>query len=105
MLKLEESNFQKEVTEVSGKVFVYYYTDEAELHKTLEPFVKEMSEKYNGKMKFTSLDSAKEKELAESQGITIFPTVDIFENGQKIMQLIKDDCTQESIEQIIKDYI
>ena len=43
--------------------------------------------------------------LAISQKVLGLPVMAIYKDGEKVEELVKDDCTAESIEAMIKKYI
>ena len=98
MLDLTKENFEAEVLKAEGKVFVDFYGDGC------VPYVHEYSEKYGDKMKFCSLNTTKARRLAISQKVLGLPVMAIYENGQMIDSVVKDDATAESIEAMILKY-
>ena len=73
--------------------------------KALEPFVQEMHQKYGDKMAFAGLNTTKARRLAISQKVLGLPVMAIYQNGEKVEELVKDDCTHENIEAMIKRYL
>ena len=57
------------------------------------------------KLKFTSLNTTKARRLAIGQKILGLPVMAIYKDGEKVDELVKDDCTPETIEAMIKKYI
>ena len=55
--------------------------------------------------KFTSLNTTKARRLAISQKVLGLPVMAIYKDGEKVEELVKDDCTPESIEAMIKKYL
>ena len=55
-------------------------------------------------MKFCSLNTTKARRLAISQKVLGLPVMAIYENGQMIDSVVKDDATAESIEAMILKY-
>lgn len=103
MVELTKENFEEEVA--SGKVFVDFYGDGCAPCEALKPFVHSCAEKYGDKLKFTALNTTKARRLAISQKVLGLPVMAIYENGEKIEELIKDDVTEKSIEEMIKRHI
>ena len=56
-------------------------------------------------MKFCALNTTKARRLAIAQKVMGLPVMAIYENGAQIDVLVKDDCTAESIEEMIKKHI
>lgn len=99
MLDLTKENFEAEVLKAEGKVFVDFYGDGCvPCRWRLMPYVHEYSEKYGDKMKFCSLNTTKARRLAISQKVLGLPVMAIYENGQMIDSVVKDDATAESLE-------
>ena len=82
MLELDKDTFEAEVLNAEGKVFVDFYGDGCVPCKALMPFVHECAEKY-----------------AANMGL---PVLAIYEGGKQIASCVKDDATQENIENMIK---
>ena len=69
------------------------------------PFVHQYAETYGDKMKFCALNTTKARRLAIAQKVMGLPVMAIYENGAQIDVLVKEDCTAESIEEMIKKHI
>ena len=65
----------------------------------------EFADTYGDKLKFTSLNTTKARRLAIGQKILGLPVMAIYKDGEKVDELVKDDCTPETIEAMIKKYI
>ena len=76
MVELTKENFEAEVLKAEGKVFVDFYSDGCVPCAALMPFVHQYAETYGDRM-----------------------------NGAQIDVLVKEDCTAESIEEMIKKHI
>jgi thioredoxin 1 len=105
MIDLTKETFETEVLQAEGTVFVDFYSDGCVPCKALEPFVKEMFEKYGDQMKFTGLNTTKARRLAISQKVLGLPVMAIYQKGEKVEELVKEDCTHENIENMIKKYL
>ncbi|MCL2366874.1 MAG: thioredoxin family protein [Oscillospiraceae bacterium] len=105
MLELSKENFETEVLQAQGKVFVDFYGDGCVPCQALMPFVHTCAEKYGDKLKFTALNTSKARRLAISQQVLGLPVMAIYENGIKIEELVKDDATEANIEAMIGRYI
>ena len=105
MVDLDKNNFAAEVLEAEGYVFVDFYGDGCVPYQALMPKVHEFAETYGDKLKFTSLNTTKARRLAISQKILGLPVMAIYKGGEKVEELVKDDCTPETIEAMIKKYI
>jgi len=105
MLDLNKDNFEQEVLEASGKVFVDFYGDGCVPCQALSPFVHACADKYGDKIKFTMLNTTKARRLAISQKVLGLPVMAIYEGGEKVEELVKDDATEQNIEAMIARHI
>lgn len=105
MLNLNKDNFEQEVLNAEGTVFVDYYSDGCVPCQALMPSVHALAEKYAANMKFASLNISKARRLAISQKILGVPVMAVYKNGEKVEELVKDACTEQSIEEMIKRHI
>ncbi|WDV47066.1 thioredoxin family protein [Clostridiaceae bacterium M8S5] len=105
MLALDKTNFEQEVLNAEGYVLVDFWSEGCEPCKALMPSVVELSEKYDGNMKFTKLDTTKARRLAIKQRVLGLPTIAIYKDGEKIDEVTKDDATATNIEEMIKKYL
>ena len=102
MIDVDKTTFEEEVLKADGYVFVDFYGDPCQ---ALMPKVHEFAETYGDKLKFTSLNTTKARRLAISQKVLGLPVMAIYKGGEKVEELVKDDCTPETIEAMIKKYI
>ena len=106
MLELTKENFEAEVLQATGKVFVDYYGDGCVPCAALMPHVHEFAEKYaDSGIKFCALNTTKARRLAIKMGIMGLPVMAIYENGEKIASVVKEEATVESIEAMIKAHL
>ena len=106
MLELDKKTFAPEVLEAEGKVLVDFYGEGCVPCAALMPHVHGFAEKYaDSALKFCALNTTKARRVAIGQQIMGLPVVAIYENGQKVEELVKDDATPEAVEEMIKRYI
>ena len=105
MLEVDKTTFEAEVLQAPGKVVVDFYGDGCVPCAALMPFVHQYAETYGDKMKFCALNTTKARRLAIAQKVMGLPVMAIYENGAQIDVLVKEDCTAESIEEMIKKHI
>ncbi len=104
MQELTKENFQAEVLEAPGTILVDFFGDGCVPCAALMPHVHAFSETYGDKIKFCSLNTTKARRLAIGQKILGLPVIAIYQNGQKVEELVKDDATPENVEAMIKKY-
>ena len=105
MVELTKDNFEQEVLQADGKVFVDFYGDGCAPCEALAPFVHGCADKYGDKLKFAALNTTKARRLAISQKVLGLPVMAIYSCGEKIEELIKDDATEANIEAMILRHI
>lgn len=105
MLELNKDNFEAEVLQAEGYVFVDFFGDGCVPCQALMPFVHELADKYHDKLKFTSLNTTKARRLAISQKVLGLPVIAIYKDGAKVEELVKEDATEENIQKMVEKYI
>jgi len=83
MLELTKDNFDEEVTNYSGVVFVDYWSPKCEPCMALLPEVEAFAAKNAGKVKFCKLDAVANRRLAISQKVMGLPVMMFYKNGEK----------------------
>lgn len=105
MIVLDKNTFEEEVLKEKGYVVVDFFGDGCVPCAALMPHVEALSEKYDGKIKFTKLNTTKARRLAIAQKVLGLPVIAIYKDGEKVDELVKDDATAENVEEMIKKYI
>jgi len=105
MQELTKENFEQEVLYADGKVFVDFYGEGCAPCEALKPFVHECAEKYGDKLKFVALNTSKARRMSISQKVLGLPVMAIYENGEKIDELVKDDATEQNIDAMINRHV
>lgn len=105
MLELDKKTFEPEVLQAEGKVLVDFYGDGCVPCAALMPHVHALADTYGDQMKFCALNTSKARRVAIGQQVLGLPTVAIYEGGQKIDEVVKEDATAESVEEMIKRHI
>jgi len=102
-------NFQEEVLDFQGVVLVDFYADWCMPCKALAPELEKIAEGFqmNTKVKIAKLNTEDSMEIAQEYQIRGIPNVIIFNNGQKIQQLVglrpKNDYEQIINEELEKE--
>ena len=105
MVELDKETFEPEVLQAEETVFVDFYSDGCEPCKALMPVVEALSVKYADKLKFVKINTMKARRLAIAQKVMGLPVMAIYKGGEKTVELVKDDCTEENIEKMILDNV
>ena len=94
-----QDNFQKEVVEHKGKVFVDFYADWCGPCKVTSPLVEELSNEIKD-MKFVKVDVDANPQIAQQYSIFSIPTFLIFKDGQLANQFVGAMGKEGFLEQI-----
>jgi len=106
MIELNKDNFEQEVKQpTSGLILVDYFGTGCMPCEALMPTIEKLSTQYGDKIKFTKLNTTQARRLAIGERILGLPVVAIYKGGNKIEELVKDDCTEVKIEEMIKKHI
>ena len=105
MLELNKDNFETEVLQVPGKILVDFFGDGCAPCEAIMPFIVSCAEKYGEQLKFAKLNTTKARRLAISQKVLGLPAIVIYESGQKVEELVKDEVTEANIEALIQRHI
>ncbi|MEG2420132.1 MAG: thioredoxin family protein [Oscillospiraceae bacterium] len=101
MLELTKETFEAEVLQASGKVLVDFYGDGCAPCMALMPHVHALAEEFGAQLKFTALNTSKARRVAISQQVMGLPVIALYENGAKLVQLVKDDATPEAVRAMV----
>ena len=86
MLEVTKENFESEVLQAEGYVFVDFFGDGCVPCAALMPHVQA-------------------RRLAIKQGIMGLPVMAIYKDGAQVESLVKEDCTQDSITALVEKYV
>ena len=101
MIALSKENFDSEVLEAEGLIFVDFWSEKCEPCMALLPEVEEFAEKNSGRAKFCKLDTAGNRRLAIAQKVLGLPTLVFYKNGEKVFTFDKeaiDDGGMEAVQ-------
>lgn len=105
MLEVDKKTFEEEVLQAEGKVLVDFFGDGCVPCQALMPHVHDLADKYGDQLKFCSMNTSKARRVAIGQQVLGLPTIAVYENGEKLEELVKDDATPEAVEELIKRHI
>lgn len=97
MIELNKENFEAEVLQAEGLVFVDFWSDKCEPCMALMPEVVAFAEKNAGRAKFCKLDTNGNKRLAISQKVLGLPTFVFYKDGGKVFTFGPDTLADDGI--------
>jgi thioredoxin 1 len=103
-VKVNDSNFKKEVLESNIPVLVDFWADWCGPCKMITPAVEEIAKEYQGKLKVCKVNVDEARQTAANYGIMSIPTLIIHKDG-KVMEQIVGAVSKSVIEEKIKPYV
>ena len=98
MIEVNKENFEVEVLQAKGLVFVDFWSPKCEPCMELLPEVEAMAERNADKAKFCKLDAAANKRLSISQKVMGLPTLVFYKDGEKVFTFDKDSIEMDAVE-------
>ncbi len=83
VVSVTDTNFEEEVLKSEGAVFVDFYADWCGPCRAVSPIVEELSEDYDGRMKFVKVNVDNAPDVAAKYGVMSIPTLIIFNKGER----------------------
>lgn len=107
MIELTIDNFDAEVTEQTKPVLVDWWGETCENCLALMPDVEALYEQYGEQIRFTKFNTSQKKvrRFCIKHKILGLPVISIYQNGEKVDEVAKEECSKEAIEEMIKKYI
>ena len=106
MIELTKENFEEEVLNNDGVVFVDFWSPKCEPCMDLLPEVEAFAQKNEGRAKFCKLDTAGNRRLAISQKVMGLPTMVLYKNGGKVHVFDKESIDfgviQTKLDELLK---
>ncbi len=106
LVYLNEENFQKEVVESNIPVIIDFYADWCGPCRMMAPVFEELSAEYEGKLKFTKLNTDANQNLAMKYDISGIPALIIAKNGKEIDRIVgfaPKPMMKQQIDNILKN--
>lgn len=85
---LNASNFEEEVLNSKEPVLVDFFATWCGPCKMIAPFIAQLAEKYEGRMKVCKANVDEVPDIASSYGVSSIPTLIIFKDGEVVAQRI-----------------
>ncbi len=105
MILCDKKTFEGEVLQAEGTILVDFFGDGCAPCAALMPHVEALEKKFGDKIKFCKLNTTSARRLAISQKIMGLPVIAIYQGGEKVDELVKENATPEAIEEMIQKYL
>ncbi|MEL7609300.1 MAG: thioredoxin family protein [Bacillota bacterium] len=105
MVELTKDNFDQEVIEAKGIVFVDFWSPKCEPCLALLPEVEAFAEKNAGRAKFCKLDTAGNKRLAIAQKVMGIPTFVFYKDGEKTFVFDKEAIDMPAVQKKLDELV
>ena len=83
---INDINFENEVLNYNGKIFIYFWAEWCGPCKMMTPVFQELEKSFNN-IKFCKINVDECSALAERFGVMSIPTFILFENGKAVKQM------------------
>jgi thioredoxin 1 len=103
-IKIDESNFDKEVLQSELPVMVDFWAVWCGPCKVLSPIVEELSNEYQGKIKVGKVNVDENNALAAKYGVMSIPTLKFFKGGKLVGEMI-GAAPKATVEAEVKKHI
>ncbi len=104
LVEVTDGNWDEEIIRSDKPVVVDFWAEWCMPCRIIEPMLKELASKYEGKIKFARLNVDENPEMTEKYGIMAIPTLIIFNKGEEVDRLV-GAVPKEKLEKFIKDSI
>jgi len=90
MIEVTKDNFEQEVLQAEGLVFVDFWGEKCEPCLALMPEVAAFAEKNTGRAKFCKMNTAGSARFLMAQKVMGIPTLIFYKGGEKVFTFDKD---------------
>ena len=98
MVDVHKDNYEQEVLNAKGVVFVDFWSPKCEPCMALLPDVEAFAARNEGRAKFCKLDTAGNRRLAISQKVMGQPTFVFYKDGEKAFVFDKDSIDMDAVQ-------
>lgn len=86
-IEITDDEFEKEVLRAELPVLVDFWATWCAPCKIIGPIVEELSDEYDGRVKFVKLDTEENFDIPDQYGIRSLPTLLVFKGGEQVDQV------------------
>lgn len=97
---VDSGTFKKEVLDSDVPVVVDFWAEWCMPCRMISPIVDELSDEYNGKVKFAKLNIDNNTDLASELQILSIPALVLFRKGKELMRITGANPKEQIIEKI-----
>lgn len=104
-IKITKENFKKEIIESEIPVIVDFWASWCGPCQMMGPLFEELSEEFEGKLKFAKVSTEEEPEIAGSFGIQGIPSLSIVKGNQEIDRIVgfmPKETLRETIDKVLR---
>lgn len=105
MIICNKHTFKTEVNGSDSLVVVDYYAEGCSICKRTNDYMENISQIYDGEVKFCKLDVSSARKFAIRQKIMKIPSIVFYRKGEKLAELIGPDIDRELILSVIQDVL
>ncbi|MCL2866806.1 MAG: thioredoxin family protein [Clostridia bacterium] len=98
MVEVNKENYETEVLQCEGVVFVDFWSPKCEPCMALMPDVEAFAARNEGRAKFCSLDTTNNRRLAIAQKVMGQPTFVFYKDGEKAFVFDKDTIDMDKVQ-------
>ncbi len=88
VLQVTDDNFEQEVVKAKLPVLVDFWAEWCMPCRMIAPTLHELAEEYDGKVKFTQLNTDENRDTAVKFGIQAIPTLLVFKEGKVAKKVV-----------------
>lgn len=101
---INQASFATEVVDADQLVVVDYWADWCQPCKQMAPVIEELSNTYDGRVKFVKVDTNAEPALAAQQGVMSLPTLEFWQGGQ-VVKSLNGGKSKNALAKVIDEFI
>jgi thioredoxin 1 len=106
IIELKDYTFKKEVEESKIPVIIDFFADWCGPCQMIKPVFDKISKEYEGKLKFTKVNTENSPELAKRFGIQGIPCLVIAKKGKEVNRIVgymSENTLKQKINEILKE--